>query len=191
MRKTTETQARPMRRIFFFATPSDIRPVLRRLEANAPLQFVETGAFAKPNRNIYLSSSDIPNAGISTHETGNSSIEYMVSHRDEKNKVQQFVDDTGKQRWLLTNFDNDDVVLLTMAGIWKTNILLPGLMDTLHETPVSQQLMKWFLSALKQENFVKIEHWWLGGEAMDLFKMGWRLTKTAEQSPPEFDLKLP
>lgn len=179
-----------MKRIFFFATPSDIVPVLKRFEANSPLKFVETGSLTTPNRAIYLDSSEIPEPGIATHETGSASKRYMVSHRDTKNHMQTFVDNAGTKRWVLNNSDNEESVLLTMAGRWK-DILLPGLVDTLHETSVAQQLMKWFLAALKQEGFTKIENWWLGKEAIEMLKVGKRLTKTAEQSPPEFDLKLP
>lgn len=78
-----------------------------------------------------------------------------------------------------------------MAGLWRTGTLLPGIMDTMHDTPVAQQLMRWFLSALKQDGFVKIDLWWLGKEALEMLQAGKRLTETAEQSPPEFDHRLP
>ena len=178
-----------MKRILFFATPTDIVPVLKRFEANAPLKFVEMGNLPTPNRAIYLESSDIPNPGISTHERGGGSQSYMVSHRDTKNHMHAFVGRKGEKRWSLDNSDNNETVILTMAGLWKTGTLLPGTMDTLHETPVAQQLMKWFLSALKQEGFTKVRDWWLGKEALEMLKAGKRLTTTAEQSPPEFDLK--
>ncbi len=38
---------------------------------------------------------------------------------------------------------------------------------------------------------MKVREWWLAREAMKMLKAGKRLTTTAEQSPPEFDLKLP
>ena len=57
-------------------------------------------------------------------------------------------------------------------------------MDTLHETPVAQQLMKWFLAALKAEGFTKVDMYWMGKEALEMWKAGKRLSQ-AEQSPPE------
>ncbi|MCA3080042.1 MAG: hypothetical protein ING71_14770 [Rhodocyclaceae bacterium] len=180
-----------MKRIFFFATPADIVPVLARFEANAPLKFVELGSLTTPNRAIYLESWEIPAPGIATHETGSLSQGYMVSHRDTKNDMRTFEGRKGERHWTLENGDNEETVLLNMAGLWKTGTLLPGNMATLHETHGAQQLMKWFLSALKQEGFTKVRNWWLGKEAMELLKAGKRLTTTAEQSPPEFDLTLP
>lgn len=180
-----------MKRIFFFATPTDIVPVLRKFESSEPLKFVEMGNLTTPNREIYLESADIPEPGVSTHETGASSKAYMVSLRDAKNNMHAFVGRKGEKRWSLDNSDNADTVVLTLAGLWKTGTLLPGNMSTLHETPPAQQLMKGFLGALKQEGFTKIEDWWLGREALGMLKAGRRLTTTAEQSPPQFDLKAP
>ncbi len=165
--------------------------VLKRFEANAPLKFVEMGNLTNPNRAIYLESALIPNPGIATHETGNASQGYMVSHQDIKNHMTTFIGRAGEKRWTLDNSDNEETVILTPAGLWTTGTLLPGSMTTLHQTPSAQQLMKWFLHALKQESFTKVELWWLGKEALEMLKAGKRLTTTAEQSPPEFDLKLP
>lgn len=180
-----------MKRIHFFATLTDVIPVLRRFESNAPLKFVELGNLTTPNRTVYLESSAIPDPGVATHETGNASIAYMVSHRDTKNHMQKFVGRQGEHRWTLHNGDNEETVILTMAGLWKGEVLLPGLMDTLHQTLVAQQLMKWFLAALRKESFTKIESWWLGTEALQMLRSGKRLTTTAVQSPPQFDLAMP
>lgn len=180
-----------MKQIFFFATPADIAPVLRRLESNAPLKFIEIGTLSTPDRAIYLESSQIPNPGLATHETGSQSQAYMVSHRDTKNHMQVSVTKRGEKRWNLFGADNEEAISLNMAGLWKTGTLLPGSVATVHEKPVAQELMKWFQSALKAEDFTKVRNWWLGKEAMAMLLSGKRLTTTAEQSPPDFDLKLP
>jgi hypothetical protein len=180
-----------MKQILFFATPADIEPVLRRFEANASLKFVEMGTLSTPNRAIYLEASQIPNPGIATHETGSRSQGYMVSLRDTKNHMEVSTIRGGEKRWNLFNAHNEETVVLGMGGLWKTGALLPGNMATLHQTPVAQQLMKWFLTALKQDGFTKVREWWLGPEAMEKLRAGKRLTTTAEQSPPEFDLQLP
>ena len=180
-----------MKQILFFATATDIIPVLQLFESNAPVKFVEMGTLKSPNRAIYLESSQIPNPGIATHETGSLSQGYMVSLQDVKNHVDVSTTRKGEARWNLFSADNEEAVCLNLAGLWKTGTLLPGGIVTMHDTPVAQQLMKWFLVALKQEGFTKIESWWLGKEAMAMLKAGKRLTTTAEQSPPEFDLKLP
>lgn len=179
-----------MKRILFFATPADITPVLLRLEANAPLKFVEMGTLTHPDRAIHLHASQVPNLGIATHETGSRSQGFMVSHRDTKNHMSTSITKKGEKRWNLFNADNEETVVMATGGKWK-DMLLPGEIGTLHQTPVAQQLMKWFLAALKAEGFIKIDMYWIGKEALGMLKAGKRLSKTAEQSPPEFDLKPP
>lgn len=179
-----------MKRIFFFATPADITPALKRFEANAPLKFIEGGTLLDPNPPIYFEASQLPNIGIATHETGSQSQGFLVSHRDTKNVLRPYTMRNGEKRWSLDNGSNEETVILTMAGLWK-DMLLPGIMNTLHDTSVAQQLMKWFLAALKAEGFTKVDLYWMGKEALEMLKAGKRLSMTAEQSPPEFDLKLP
>lgn len=180
-----------MKQIHFFATPSDIVPVLRRFESHAALKYVEIGTRTTPNRAIYLDSSEIPNPGVATHETASRSAAYMVSHRDTKNRTQVSITRDGEKRWNLFGADNEEAVSLCLAGVWKTGTLLPGNIATMHDNPVAEQLMKWYLVALKQEGFTKAKAWWLGREALAMLKGGRRLSTTAEQSPAEFDLKMP
>ena len=105
--------------VHFFATTSDILPILRRLETDLPLKYVPTGKRGEINRPIYLTYSEIPQPGIATGESGSSSITYMVSFQDKKNVMYEFLDNGGRRQWLLSNGDNPDSVLLTMAGMWK------------------------------------------------------------------------
>lgn len=180
-----------MKRIHFFATPADVVPVLERFEANAPLKFVVADNLTTPNPTTYLTASEIPEPGVSTHETGALSRQLLVSARDAKTHLRTFVGDRGEKRWMTDNGFNEETVALTLAGRWGEDILLPGNMSTLHDTAAAQQLMKGFRAALKGEGFVQVNRaWWLGREAMEMLRAGKRLATAAVQSPPDYDLKL-
>lgn len=179
-----------MSQIHFYSTPSDIKPVLERFEANAPLQYAQHGKRSELKWQVYATHLDIPDVGIATHGTGSSSPSYVVVLRGTQYIVSTFNNNEGEQRWLLMNGDNKDSVSLQVAGLWKTGTLLPGVMSTLHGTRTAQKLMRWFVLALKQERFRQIGPYWLGTEALDTVRAGKRLT-IAEQSPPEFDFRLP
>jgi hypothetical protein len=180
-----------MKRIFFFATESDIAAVLTRLEANAPLRFVPTGTTSSPSRPTYLESSQIPNLGIASHETGSMSQGYLISLKGTQDNSEVSITKKGEKRWDLFLGANEDAVSMVHGGLWKTGTLLPGDVVTVHNTAASQQLMKWFLNALKAEGFEKVDMYWVGKVAMAMLKSGRRLSTTAEQSPPDFDLKAP
>jgi hypothetical protein len=62
-----------VKQVFFFATPDDIRPVLRRFKSHVSLKFVEIGRHVMSNLAVFLESLEIPNPGIATHETGSAS----------------------------------------------------------------------------------------------------------------------
>ena len=179
-----------MRSIHFYSTPSDIKRVLHRFEANAPLQYAQSGKRSELARPVYMTYRDIPDIGIATHGTGLSSPSYVVAMRGKKYILSTFHDNEGEQRWLLMNGDNDNSVSLTVAGIWKTGTLLPGVISTLHTTKTAQKLMRWFMNALQEERFFEIGPYWLGIEALEMARSGKRLT-SAEQSPPKFDFHLP
>lgn len=179
-----------MQRIFFYATPDDIAPALSSYEGNAPLKFVQMGNLTTPNRAIYLSSTEIPQLGVSSHETGGASDAYMVSHRGTKNHIHTFIGYSGENRWVLENSDNEETKVLTPAGLWN-GMVIEGTMDTLHnKNPAAQQLMKWLLSAFRINGFAKVDRAWVGPNAMTMLMAGKRLSQ-AEQSPTECDLRPP
>ncbi|MGH8337163.1 MAG: hypothetical protein ACRETL_10175, partial [Gammaproteobacteria bacterium] len=164
-----------MKRIFFFATPADIMPLLQRFETYAPVKYAEIVNQTSPTFSEYRTGADIPNPGISTHETGGLSISYLVATPEFEWTFKPFHGSNGESRWYLNNGDNKSSIVLTMSGLWK-DMLLPGKVDTLHDTPDAQQLMRNFLSAIKAEKFAKIKLFWLGREAHEMLKSGVRLS---------------
>ena len=179
-----------MKQILFFATPVDILPLLERFQSASPLQFAQGGPLSTPDRALYLDATQIPGLGIATHETGSQSRGLLVAQRDVALQARRSVTRQGEPRWNLFNADVAGSVSLVLGGLWKTGTLLPGSMATMHADPAARQLMKRFASSLKQEGFTKVRAWWLGKDAMAMLRDGKRLSTTAEQPPPEFDLRL-
>jgi hypothetical protein len=180
-----------MKRIYFFATPKDAAELLRKYDEIEPLKYVECGQFENPNPPIYLEGRQIPNLGISSTSTGSQSTSYLVSSQSTKSNIERFMDSLGNTRWMVHNGNNEDSVILTTSGIWNNSILLAGNMSTLHETSQAQQLMRRFQSVLKKSDFIKIDMWWVGSEALERLRSGWRLATAAAESPPEYNLLLP
>ncbi|MBI1404794.1 MAG: hypothetical protein GC145_01555 [Caulobacter sp.] len=179
-----------MKRIFFFATPADIGPVLTRWEATSPLTFVPTRTLSRPDRTVFKRAADLPSPGVASHETGSLSESYLVMPRGATPRQRQGKTREGGAWWGIHNGDNEESVVFTAAGLWG-DVLLPGQVNTVHDSVPAQALMKGFAAALRKEGFRKFGLWSLGPEALTLYRAGRRLTTTAAQSPPEFDLKLP
>ena len=180
-----------MKEIPFFASASDIVPVLRRLQTHLPIKYVQLGTLDQPERPIYFDIADIPNAGIATNETATQSIGYLMARRDLSIPNSSYSTKKGEKKWTLFSGDVVGAAAIGMGGLWKNKVLLPGSMWTSDKDETSLQFIKWFQSALKKEGYEKVRHWWVGKEAMSMLKSGIRLATVAEQSPPEFDLRLP
>lgn len=179
------------KQILFFATSNDIRPIVSALDAAGNIGFVRVGQHETENPPI-LSGADIPPPGIATHETASGPTSYLIVPRMGELHARQYVsedpDTVGKKRWSVYNGFNEDSVEMTLAGIWDDDTLLPGSIKTMHTSKFAQSIMRAFQAALKKQKFEKVQSWWLGQEALDMLRTGKRLSTTAVQSPPEYDL---
>lgn len=178
-----------MKRILFYATPSDITCVLSKLEAFELLQFVEMGNRTTIERPNYSTVADIPTPGIATNSTGSASVSYLVSMAGNTINQTEIEGKSGARRWTLANSENPSSVVLTMAGLWKRHFILPGTMSTMHSEAVPQKIMNNFIKSINQAEFVKHNLYWVGPEAVDMSKSGARLTPS-ETSPSEYDLRI-
>jgi hypothetical protein len=180
-----------MKQILFFATPNDIRPIISALEAAGDIGFVRVGNHDTENPPV-LSGGDLPQPGIATHETASGSISYLIVPREGRLHVGHYIsedpDTFGQKRWSVYNGFNEESVEMTLAGIWDDNTLLPGSIKTMHTSKFAQSMMRAFQAALRKQKFEKVQSWWLGQEALDMLRAGKRLSTTAVQSPPEYDL---
>jgi hypothetical protein len=180
-----------MRRIHFFATKGDIEPVLQLFEAGGRMRFALNVNSTRPPGADYLSVSEIPNVGFSSHRSGVGSDQYIVSALDSPISPRKFQGASGETRYAYDHSNWPGSVVVGFGGLWLGETLLPGIVDTLHDTPEAQALMKRFLKSLKQESFKKVDIYWIGREAMEMLKSGKRLATAAHESPPEYDLTLP
>ncbi len=180
-----------MRRIFFFATKSDIEPVLLRFQAEQPLQFVKNVNITSPPQAAITRVTDIPTVGFATHRSSVGSDQYLVSSQDAPIMPDTIRGAQGETRFVYNHSKWPKSVVMRLGGLWLGRTLLPGLVDTLHDTTDAQALMKRFLKSLKSEDFNKVDIYWVGKEAMAMLKAGRRLATAAYESPPEFDLTLP
>ncbi|MGL4237965.1 hypothetical protein [Tabrizicola sp.] len=155
------------------------------------MRFTENINSASPPPADYTRISEIPNIGISSHRSAVGADQYFVTAIDSPISPRVFQGANGETRWAFDHSKWPKSVVMRLGGLWLGETLLPGLVDTLHDTVEAQDLMKRFLKSLKKEDFTKVSEFWIGKEAMEMLKSGKRLATAAHESPPEFDLKLP
>ena len=169
------------------------RPIIDVLETGDNIGFVKVGSYDTPHPPI-LSSSQISQPGIATHETASGSDSYLIVPKDAKLNTREYMSEysasLGEKRFSVYNGFNEDSVEIILAGLWRDQTLLPGSVKTMHKTKFSQTVMRNFQAILKKQKFTKVLSWWISPEALQMLRAGKRLSTTAVQSPPEYDLRL-
>jgi len=178
---------RIMRRLHFFVTPEDAVLLLQRFEADGPLLFVEMGNFTAVNFPKHLSVADLPDPGIATAGSVGASRGYIVLPATDHFFCPSFLGAAGEERWAPNNAENVTSVRLSLGGVWK-DMMIPGIMDTLHNNAAAQGLMQRFTKAMRAGSFTKSGTYWLGPCALCNLNSGMRLTLHGEESPADYSL---
>jgi hypothetical protein len=172
----------------FYATAKDIAVVLSTLESQKGLEYTRTGQFDASKPQTYRSYIEIRNLGMASHPTAIANPSYLVSLRGTPIRARRIIQNTGKHRFAFDQRLNEDTVALSPGGRYGSDIILYGMIGTVSDTAVSISLYKFMVNALR-ERFDKIDEFFVGPEALQLGKAGFRLTD-AVSTTSEFDLKL-
>jgi len=171
----------------FFATASDLVPLLASLEAQQSLQYTLLDLSKVDDPLIYQSYAEIPDFGIASHPTAVANPQYLVCHAGTAVRVQPVPQQAGGIRFAIDPEWNPDTVALRPGGRYGSNAILYGSVGTVMDSAISKDLYR-FLAKPFGRNFQKHDAFYIGPEALKLWRDGVRLT-TAANSPPEYDLK--
>jgi hypothetical protein len=181
-----------MKRIFFFATRTDILTVTDAGEKRSPLKYVleHHDLFPEYGSTIprYQSAAEILTLGTATRRQTSNCERYIVAH--ESTPVEPFTRVIGGKSTTAYELGNcPDCIELTGGGFWEGTVLINGLLQTWSDSTLSQQLMRRFASAIKKTSKQKIGAYWIGPEAFHFLENGGRLTLNVEAAP-SFDIKI-
>ena len=165
----------------FFATKEDLVNLLRAIEIKGSLKYVPAGRSLTPDFECFSKGEDIPKLGIATFASSSNWVETkvrLVNHSD------------GIKSYRIDQSMNPDTVVFWPGGMWTQDILLMGSVGTASDSVASRRVMRRFHTAIKKYFARTRNGYYVGPAGRKLLESGKRLT-IAEQSPPEFDLKLP
>jgi hypothetical protein len=176
-----------MKQALFYTAGDDLMPVIRLVESAAALQYVRCGHYLTAEISALTTGLAIPNLGKADFYSSIACTNYLVSNRTTAIKARPILRNDGSKRFAIDQMLNHDTITLTPAGQWNDNILLHGRVATVSETAPARALMNLFRKAI-HTRFTKIKAFYLGPEALQLFRAGEHLT-SSDQSPREFYLK--
>lgn len=171
----------------FYATARDLIPVLSLLEARKKLQYTPMRHVETNKPQIYLSHSDIPDFGRTCDPSGINNPAYLVALQGTVVKVETICPKVGGVSFSVDQRLNNDTVTLRPGGMYGNDVLLYGTIGTVSETPASLNLYDFMIEPYLAR-FTAVREFFLGPEALGLWKSGVRLT-TSATSPADFDLK--
>jgi hypothetical protein len=176
-----------MSRIYFFATGADLLLVLRHLEQKFELQYVEEGLLAGVRPEIWKTASDLPHFGEATRDQEIGCEPYLITKSDAQVQILSSEMWSGKLRHDVYPSTNPESVLLRGGGRWQNGPLISGHLIASSEADLPRKMMNAARASVRK-HFTRINAFWVGPEALALFRSGTRLC-TAIQSPPEYDLR--
>ena len=177
------------KQLMFFTVLEDIEPLLRDIEAIVDICYYKAGLLDSSSIMPYNSIFDTPNLGITFSGDWNGIDRYLVLKKTTLLNVREVPQRTGEMKFAVDQMKNLKSIELKLGGIYqkKENVIVGGRVATISEEKDSNELYKLFTTKMKK-NFKRIETFYVGKEAEEKLKEGWRLL-TDENSPKEYDLR--
>lgn len=179
-----------MCRVFHFATKSDLEEVIRSVESNLDLKYVRDDFSDSPEYITYESLLDYPRLGIAEGDQYVSCTIMLVFMRGEEIVQRSVPQRHGGVKYLIDPEKNPSSIRISLGGIYEEGVLIHGeTATTLFTNPDSIKIYNCFARQIRKR-YRKIEEFWVGKEAEELYRKGWRLTQ-AKRCSVDYDLKLP
>lgn len=173
----------------FFAIDEDLNSILEKVEEDFEIEYVLMGRFEADEPVRYSSFREIPNLGFTDYgDWAGLNHRYMIKSKGSALKIEEFKLSKGGVVFLIDPKLNPDVVELTPKGIYtkKENVIIAGRTAIVSEHQFSNAIYQ-SLSSQIRKKFKRIGVFYVGPQAEEKLKEGWRLVQSVK-SPKEYDL---
>lgn len=173
----------------FFAISDDLDSILKEVEKEFDIEYVEMGSFETNKAVRYFSFSEIANFGFTEYgDWAGPDHRYMIVRRNAAVRIREVAQLNGGVRFLVDPMKNPDSIELTTKGIYakKENVIVAGRTGMVSETSFASSMYKALSSKIKKK-FKRIGVFYVGPKAEERLREGWRLVQI-EKSPKKYDL---
>ncbi len=176
------------KQIFFFATATDIEPIIKSIETSFSIKYYEIGLFDSKINGLYNSVFEIPNLGFPKTGDWIKDTYIIAIPKDKSLVIREVPQKIGGIKYAVDALENQNSISFQFGGIYKEGVLVAGKCGIAFLNDFSLKVFKEF-STRMSKNFKKIGTFYVGPIAEEKLKEGWRLV-TNEKSPKEYDLAL-
>lgn len=175
------------KQLFFFATLSDITPVLTSIDLTFSVKYYETGLFDEKKRDYYTSALSLPDLGVTTHGDWNTTRSFLVIPAEVDLNLRAVSQRAGGVKYAVDQLVNPNSVVISLGGKYlkKSDVIVAGKVSTVSDTLFSQDYIKTI--GLNMKKFKKIDGFYVGSESEANLRRGWRLVLD-EGRRKEYDL---
>ncbi len=166
----------------FFASGTDLLPVLEQVELRNRITYVAAGLFTSPE------SARVELGAMLTSVDSGNEIGYLVTPATVEVQVRPVPQRKGGTLYAVDELANPSSITLRLGGLAGTSILLPGVVGTVSKDGPAAMLHRAFASAIGKY-FKRVQSYWVGPAALALLAEGVRLAPSAK-APREYDLVL-
>lgn len=174
------------KQILFFATESDIRPIMHDIESSFSVKYYKTGSFENSDHDEINSVDEISDFGIPKFGDWNRNLRLLMVPQNADLVIREVPQRKGGIHYLIDQLENQISISFQFGGIYKDGVLVAGNCGTAYSSEFALEIFNAFSSKLKKE-FKKIGTFYVGKVAEEKLNAGWRLV-TDEKSPKEYDL---
>jgi len=173
--------------VYFFATRSDILPILEEIEKKIPIKYTVAGGFSVTvPLDTFFTSAEDGRVGIPKYPNGLASWGFLIT-KAESQVALSFMQTIYGPRYFVDQLLNPESQTLTPGGTWANDIVLEGRIASVLKTPFSSKVERLF-RRLASTKFEKIKAFYVGREAAEILDAGGRLT-SAVNANPDYDLR--
>ena len=176
------------KQMMFFATISDFEAIMKSLEEQLSIKYYKTGLLDSDRVPTYDSIFEIPNLGHTKFGDWNSTDTFLILPINESLNVREVPQRIGGIKYAVDQKVNVDSIILNLGGIYDgaENVLIAGRVGTISEGSFAQNIYSIITKRIRKD-FKKKESFYLGKDAEDKLKSGWRLVADVKFSK-DYDL---
>jgi len=177
-----------MQTTMFFATFTDLQPILAEVEKVYSIHYFQMGLLDVPETVHYNSIFENPDVGFINNGDWNKDRCFLIMPKDLSLQIRDVPQRKGGIKYAVDALINQDSVCLQLGGIYreKENVLVAGKVGTVMDEHFSVEFYKFFSKKIKKA-FKRIGAFYVGKEAEEKLYAGWRLVQD-ERRKPEYDL---
>jgi hypothetical protein len=170
-----------------FATQSDWQKLLSGIEEQLAIYYVRGGSqSALPGR--VETHEKLESLGFANSGNANTEASYLCFCKNTAINIRSVEQRNGTRVNFIDQQTNPDTIAIKIGGKFGSHVIVAGQIGTISDSDWSLRAYSTFKKEICKQ-FEKVKSYYVGEEAHNLLRAGWRLTANV-RAPGEYDLSL-